>query len=172
MLPADSCPACWTPSVERFSCQPCTDGSTETYDDEQECIDALPVEQSSGGGGGGSDYSICSSNLGNNQTALRACQTCMGQNGIWTSVGCISQDPKNLVAKIVNIGIGILGGIFLLRVLAAAFTLTVSQGDVKKTSEAKEMITESVIGVSFVLFSVTILQFIGSGVLKIPGFGG
>lgn len=76
-----------------------------------------------------------------------------------------------MISKLINIGIGILGGIFLLRVLAAGFTLTTSQGDVKKTSEAKEMITEAVIGVLFILFSVTILQFIGAGVLKIPGFG-
>jgi len=33
------------------------------------------------------------------------------------------------------------------------------------------MITEAVVGVLFILFSVTILQFIGADVLKIPGFG-
>ncbi|MDH5533358.1 MAG: hypothetical protein OEX81_02940 [Candidatus Pacebacteria bacterium] len=117
-------------------------------------------------------YDICASNVGNNDTAYQACDACMGNNGVWTSIGCISQEPKSLVGKLINIGIGILGGIFLLRVLAAAFMLTSSQGDVKKTSEAKQMITEAIIGIFFVLFSVTILQFIGGDVLKLPGFGG
>lgn len=116
-------------------------------------------------------YDVCSANLAGQGGALDLCNSCFAAQGIWTAVGCISQDPKDMIGKLVNIGIGILGGIFLLRVLAAGFTLTISQGDVKKTTEAKEMITESVIGVLFILFSVTILQFIGSGVLKIPGFG-
>lgn len=123
------------------------------------------------GPGESQDYQICLSNLGGQAGALAACNACYSQKGIWTAVGCISQDPRSMISKIINIGIGILGGIFLLRVLAAGFTLTISQGDVKKTSEAKEMITESIIGVIFVIFSVTILQFIGAGVLKIPGFG-
>lgn len=117
------------------------------------------------------EYDVCSSNLAGQGGALDLCNSCFAAEGIWTAVGCISQDPKDMISKLVNIGIGILGGIFLLRVLAAGFTLTISQGDVKKTTEAKDMITESVIGVLFILFSVTILQFIGSGVLKIPGFG-
>jgi hypothetical protein len=117
-------------------------------------------------------YFICESNLIHNDVAFQACDTCMGNGGIWTSIGCISQDPKSLVGKLINIGVGILGGIFLLRVLAASFMLTGSQGDVKKTSEAKQMITEAIIGIIFVLFSVTILQFIGADVMKLPGFGG
>lgn len=120
------------------------------------------------------NYDICASNLAGQAQgqALDLCNTCYAAKGIWTAVGCIDQDPKGMITKLVNIGIGVLGGIFLLRVLAAGFTLTISQGDVKKTSEAKEMLTESVIGVLFILFSVTMLQFIGAGVLKIPGFGG
>lgn len=117
-------------------------------------------------------YDICASNLQHNSTALQSCTTCMGNGGIWTSIGCIEQDPKSIVQKFITVGTGILGGIFLLRVLAAAFMLTTSQGDVKKTSEAKQMITEAIIGVIFVIFSVTILQFIGSDVMQIPGFGG
>lgn len=117
-------------------------------------------------------YDICDSNLKHNIIARDNCRTCYGNDGIWTAVGCISQDPKSLVSKLINIGVGLLGGIFLLRILSAAFMLTSSQGDVKKTSEAKQMITEAIIGILFVLFSVTILQFIGADVLKIPGFGG
>jgi len=124
------------------------------------------------------DYDICLSNLGTKGTnqdggagALDLCNECFSKKGIWTAIGCIDQKPKTMVSKLMTIGVGTLGGVFLLRVLAAAFILTTSQGDVKKTSEGKQMITEAVVGVLFILFSVTILQFIGADVLKIPGFG-
>ncbi|MDH5533357.1 MAG: hypothetical protein OEX81_02935 [Candidatus Pacebacteria bacterium] len=116
-------------------------------------------------------YDICDSNLEHNIIARDNCRICYGNKGIWTAIGCIDQDPKSMVAKLLNIGVGIIGGVFLIRVLAAAFMLTSSQGDVKKTSEAKQMVTEAIIGIIFILFSVTLLQFIGSGILKIPGFG-
>jgi len=118
-----------------------------------------------------SDYAICESNLNHETTAYSSCISCFNKKGIWTAIGCIDQKPKTMVSKLMTIGVGTLGGVFLLRVLAAAFILTTSQGDVKKTSEGKQMITEAVIGVLFILFSVTILQFIGADILKIPGFG-
>jgi len=134
------------------------------------------VEPDEEGGDGDTEdaqsYEICRSNLQPESEAYNNCTVCYGNRGIWTAVGCVDRNPSAMISKIITIGVGILGGIFLLRILAAAFTFATSQGDVKKTSEAKEMLTEAIIGVLFILFSVTILQFIGSSVLKIPGFGG
>lgn len=113
-------------------------------------------------------YDICATNLDPSSEAFTNCINC---SGIWTAVGCISQDPRSLTSRFISIGTGIVGGIFLLRILAAAFMLVSSQGDVKKTSEAKEMITEAIAGVIVVLMSVTIIQFAGSDILQIPGFG-
>ena len=48
---------------------------------------------------------------------------------------------------------------------------TTSQGDPKRASEARELITSAVLGLVFIIFSVTLLQFIGVTVLHIPGFG-
>lgn len=118
------------------------------------------------------DYAICESNLGANSPASGQCQACYSSGGIWTAVGCISQDPRSLVAKLINMGIGISGGIALLIILASAFSLTLSQGDLKKTSDAKEWLTAAVIGLVFIILSVSILEFIGNTVLRIPGFGG
>ncbi|NCN03710.1 MAG: hypothetical protein GW942_01385 [Candidatus Pacebacteria bacterium] len=117
------------------------------------------------------EYSICQTNLAHNDDALKSCIDCYDKKGIWTAVGCIDKDPKSMISKFILIGTGIVGGVFLLRVLAAAFILTTSQGDVKKTSEAKEMITEAILGVMVIIFSVTLIQFFGSDILKIPGFG-
>lgn len=122
--------------------------------------------------GSGQAYSICETNLTEGTTAYQNCKTCFDNKGIWTAIGCISQDPRNLVAKLINFGIGISGGVALIIILASAFSLTISQGDVKKTTDAKEWLTAAVIGLIFIILSVSILEFIGSTVLRIPGFGG
>jgi hypothetical protein len=172
----DACSNCYQFSSEnRASCVRCTDfPEGPTFDDEEECWNALPADnlsQDDDSGESGGSYSICEANLEHNTEALSNCNQCYGAKGIWTAVGCIERDPKSLVSKVLTIGVGLLGGVFLLRILSASFMLTTSQGDVKKTSEAKQIITEAVIGVIFVLFSVSLLQFIVSGILKIPGFG-
>lgn len=121
---------------------------------------------------GANPYAICESNLKPGSRAYGSCTSCYGDGGIWTAIGCISQDPKSLVSKLINFGIGISGGIALIIILTSAFSLTISQGDVKKTSDAKEWLTAAVIGLLFIIFSVSILEFIGSTVLRIPSFGG
>jgi hypothetical protein len=123
-------------------------------------------------GGNSNPYAICEANLKPNTDAYQQCASCYGQGGIWTAIGCISQDPRSLVSKLINFGVGISGGIALLIILASAFSLTISQGDVKKTTDAKEWLTAAVIGLIFIILSVSILEFIGSTVLRIPGFGG
>lgn len=120
----------------------------------------------------GNPYAVCETNLKPGSQAYIDCTECYGKKGIWTAIGCISQDPRNLVSKLINFGIGISGGIALIIILASAFSLTVSQGDVKKTTDAKEWLTAAIIGLVFIILSVSILEFVGSTVLRIPGFGG
>ncbi len=97
--------------------------------------------------------------------------------GIYTAVGCIpatvygEEGEGNLITSLVRIGLGIAGGVALLMILAGAFMFTTSQGDPKRASEARELITSAVLGLVFIIFSVTLLQFIGVTVLHIPGFG-
>lgn len=100
------------------------------------------------------------------------CKTCWGRGGIWTAVGCVSYDPTQMVSTLMKIGISMAGGVALLMILAAGFMFSTSQGDPKKVSDAKELMTSAVIGLLFIIFSVTILQFIGINLLQIPGFGG
>lgn len=92
-------------------------------------------------------------------------------SGIWTAVGCIKRDPKSIVERFVEIGMGLGGGVCLLTCLAGGFMITTSQGEPKKINDAKEMITNALIGLLFILFSVVILQFIGVTIFNIPGFG-
>ncbi len=92
--------------------------------------------------------------------------------GLYTAVGCIGIDQESIITQLVRIGLGIAGGVALLMILAGAFMLSTSQGEPKVAGEAKELITSAVIGLLFIIFSVTILQFIGVTILHIPGFGG
>lgn len=92
-------------------------------------------------------------------------------NGIWTAIGCIQREPAQIAQALIIAGLMMGGGVGLLMILAGAFILTTSGGDPKRVSEAKEMITAAIIGLLFIIFSVTILQFVGTSVFQIPGFG-
>jgi hypothetical protein len=99
------------------------------------------------------------------------CQGCFNNGGIWTALGCIPTDPTGLIQTLIKIGLMVGGGIATLIILAGGFMLSISQGDPKKTSEAKEMISAAVIGLIFIVFSISILQLIGVQILQIPEFG-
>ncbi|MDQ5950808.1 MAG: hypothetical protein QG639_84, partial [Patescibacteria group bacterium] len=126
---------------------------------------------------GESTFLLCQQIL---DTSLRAeCEDCaklegsgdLQQGGVWTAVGCISRNPVHITERLIQVGLGMGGGVALIMTLAGSFILTTSQGDPQKANTAKEMITNSVIGLLFVIFSVVILQFIGVTILRIPGFG-
>ncbi len=123
---------------------------------------------------GPDEFKLC--NQINDALQKQQCLDCAGgedgEEGVWTAIGCISKEPEEIVGKFIRLGLGIGGGVALLMILSAGFMLTVSQGNPQKTGQAKEMVTAAVTGLLFIIFSVTLLQFIGFTVLKIPGFGG
>lgn len=118
-----------------------------------------------------SNYDLCKQQLKENTEEFTACQQCFSNNGIWTAVGCIPSNPESVIKTVITIGLAAGGGIVLIMILVGSFMLSVSQGDPNKTKEAKEIITSAIIGLLFIIFSVTILQFIGVSILHIPGFG-
>jgi len=95
-----------------------------------------------------------------------------GYGGIWTAIGCIPREPEKIVSVFLRFGLGMGGGVALLMILGAGFILSVSQGDPKQTDTAKQWLTSAIAGLLFIIFSVTILQFIGYNIFQIPGFGG
>lgn len=117
-------------------------------------------------------YDLCKQQLKEGTDQFEACQECFSGNGIWTAVGCIPSNPESVIKTVITIGLTAGGGIVLIMILVGSFMLSVSQGDPNKAKEAKEIITSAIIGLLFVIFSVTILQFIGVSILHIPGFGG
>jgi hypothetical protein len=126
------------------------------------------------------EYELCrqvpgkiSDGVGEEGSQYAACVSCFGTQGkgIWTSIGCISTDGAGTIRHLVVVALGMAGGIGLLMIIAAGAMFTMSRNDPKKVGDAKDMITSVLIGLLFIVFSVTILQFIGVGILGIPGFG-
>ena len=112
---------------------------------------------------------------GNPSDRKQKCLDCLEGNpsGIWTAIGCIQTgSTEGIIGELMTVGISIAGGIALIMILAAAFLFATSEGEPKRTSEAKEILTAAIVGLIFIIFSVTILEFIGVNILKIPGFGG
>ena len=112
----------------------------------------------------------------NDPAQYSSCVECAGgaegvASGVWTAVGCIPTNATSIVQSLIKIGLSVAGGVALLMILAAGFIFSTSQGDPKRTNEAKELMTSAIIGLLFIIFSVTMLQFIGVNVLRIPGFG-
>jgi hypothetical protein len=84
-----------------------------------------------------------------------------------TALGPISSDPGEFVGRILEIGLGVAGGIaFILMVIGSIRVLT-SSGDQQKLAGGRDMIVAAVAGLLFLIFSVLILQFIGADI-----FGG
>lgn len=103
------------------------------------------------------------------------CETCSTKGGLWTAFGCVPYGKdgnfSSIIRAVLQLGLGIGGGVVVLMVLAGGFILSTSQGDPNRVKEAKEMVTSAVMGLVFVIFSITILRFIGIQILQIPGFG-
>ncbi|MCB9813444.1 MAG: hypothetical protein H6772_03495 [Pseudomonadales bacterium] len=142
--------------------------------------DQCNSEETTVGGGprsvGADVFSLCDQIPEANSELREKCIECAGGEGglagIWTAIGCIKRDPQAIVEKFIKLGLGMGGGVALLSFLAAGFIYSTSQGSPEKVKSAKEMMTASIVGILFVIFSVTLLQFIGWSIFKIPGFGG
>ena len=94
-----------------------------------------------------------------------------GSTGIQTAIGCIHTDPFTFIKDSFTFLLGIGGGIAFLFMLLGAFQMITSAGNPDSISAGKDRFTSAIIGLLFVIFSVLLLQIIGAGILKIPGFG-
>jgi hypothetical protein len=100
------------------------------------------------------------------------CNVCMANKQLWTGAGCIPFGTgTGLVRSLIVLGLGITGTVVVLMTLYGAFMFSTSRGDPKQVDEAKSAITSAIMGAFFIIFSVTILRFIGVTILQLPDFG-
>lgn len=86
-----------------------------------------------------------------------------------TALGKIPTNPKDFAQRLLNVAIGLAGGIaFILMVIGSIRVLT-SSGDQQKLSAGRDMIVAAIAGLLFIIFSVLILQFIGIEIIGLSG---
>lgn len=91
---------------------------------------------------------------------------CLGGSGSFTE----TSSSGAIIQKILNIIFSTAGGIAFLYLLYGSFVIVTSQADPERLNYGKRIVSGAIIGLVFTLTSVLIVNFIGQGVLKIPGF--
>ena len=97
---------------------------------------------------------------------------CPDGKSINTALGCISTDIQSggFVGSILELAIGLGGGIALLLILYGTFIVTTSAGNPDKLNQGKEIIGSAISGLLFIILSIVLLNLIGVKILAIPGF--
>ena len=76
------------------------------------------------------------------------------------NTGLGTQDPRETIARIINIVMGFLGIIAVGIILMGGFKWMLSQGNTTKVDEAKQYIISGVIGLAIVLSAYAIANFV------------
>ncbi|MBI4225933.1 hypothetical protein HY612_02365 [Candidatus Roizmanbacteria bacterium] len=97
----------------------------------------------------------------------------------YTVIGCIKTDlgsfqqegaAASVVQILLNVIFSIIGSIAFLYLIYGSFVVLTSQAEPERLNYGKRLIYGAIIGLIFSLSSVFIVNFLASGVLKIPGF--
>jgi type IV secretory pathway VirB2 component (pilin) len=97
----------------------------------------------------------------------------LGVNYVATT-GLSAQDPRLTVAKIIRVGLGLLGTIAVVLVIYAGFLWMTAAGNQDKIKRAKDVLRAAVIGLVIILSAFAITSFIISQLLEAtngPGGG-
>lgn len=96
-------------------------------------------------------------------------RTSFGSGGNATFFSNIPTQPSEIVPRIVQIVLGVAGGIALLILIFAGYKLIMSKGKPEAVQSAKEQVTAAIVGLLFIFMSFLIFQFIAADLLKVPG---
>lgn len=89
---------------------------------------------------------------------------------IKTAIGCVPTDPVELVNAILKFALAAGGGIALLLMIWGAVRIITSSGNAEALKNGQDQFRSAVIGLLFIIFTVTLLEIIGVNILNIPGF--
>jgi len=95
-----------------------------------------------------------------------------GEGSLSTALGCLPYTRDAFVASLLSFIVGIAGAIALVVMLTATIQIMTAAGDSKKLSNAKQLFISALLGLLFLIFSVSILKIIAGDIIKLPGFGG
>ncbi|BCX13915.1 MAG: hypothetical protein KatS3mg085_447 [Candidatus Dojkabacteria bacterium] len=91
------------------------------------------------------------------------CRSCVGAGGVWTAVGCIDPSPVGVLTRLVQLGLGIMGGVALIQIIYAG--IMYQSGNEEKIRKAREQLLATLTGLAVLVFSVLIVQILGVNLL-------
>lgn len=97
---------------------------------------------------------------------------CPNDYEVETAIGCVSTKADasgGFFQSILQIFVGMGGGLALILMLYGVFIVTTSAGIPDKLKEGSEIITSAIAGLIFILLSVVLLNLIGINILGLPG---
>lgn len=108
---------------------------------------------------------------GGGTSGLGPTSTCAnGTPGVQTDLGCFPSDPAGLANKIFGIVLGLAGALAILFIIIGGFKVAMSQGDPDALDDGRQMITQAILGLVFILLATTILGIIGIDILGLGRF--
>lgn len=99
----------------------------------------------------------------------QSCINCVGKGGIWIAIGCVDPTPVGIMTRLVQTGIGVMGGVALLQIMYAG--LMYQTGNKEKIAKARSQIDATLIGLAVLVFSILILEVIGVNILDVTSAG-
>jgi hypothetical protein len=87
-----------------------------------------------------------------------------------TATGGINTTPEGIITSLLTLLLSISGGIALIIIIYAGYTIMIARGDPEKLQHAKDLLTSAIIGLLFLIFSIVILEVLAVDILQIPGF--
>lgn len=99
--------------------------------------------------------------------SLGRCVTVQASAGI----NQFSTRPEELITQIFAIILSLAGGIGVLLIMRAGYTIQVSLGNAQKLQEGRDQLIAAIVGLFFLIFSFVFLQAIGVDILRIPSIG-
>ncbi len=81
-------------------------------------------------------------------------------NDVGDATGLSDNDLTTTIGTLINIGLSLLGIVFLLLTLYAGWLWMTSQGDDKKTGKAKDILVTAVVGLVILLSAYAISNFV------------
>lgn len=87
-------------------------------------------------------------------------------------IGLSNQDPRVTVAKVIRVGLGLLGIIAICLLLYAGYLWMTARGNEEKVATAKKLLINATIGLAIILAAFGIASFILSQLINATGGGG
>ena len=107
-----------------------------------------------------------------NQPTITLHNPCANNTTCPTALGDIPVDPAGFVQVLFRIILSLSGGIAMIMIVYSGYRLAVSSGNPERVQHARETLISAIVGLLFILFSLTILQIIGVDILGLGTKGG